>query len=144
MPLPHNEVYNPVSATEAIQSLRKSPETDIVFAVSQGFWDDDSGYDSVYPAYENYFEERCRELIAILGKPTFDGHWMKDSYPLFAIGERAAVWGSGDDTIYLRILHEDPELGIEVSLLTPRSPNSNHEPKSIYDELRKYAQEHSP
>ncbi len=139
MPLPHNDFYNPISAADAISSLRKAPETDVLFAVSRGFWDDGSQFDSVYAAYENYFEKRRGELIAILGAPTFDGHWMQDSYPLFAIGERVAVWGSGDDTVYLRIHHEDKEVGIEVSLLTPRSPNSNHEPESPYEGLREHA-----
>lgn len=137
-PLPHNAFYNPISAADAISSLRQTPETDVVFAVSRVFWSD-SNFDSVYAAYENYFEKRRDEITAILGTPTFDGHWVQDAYPLFAIGERVAVWGSGDDTLYLRIHHEDKEVGIEVSLLTPRSPNSNHESESPYEGLRKHA-----
>lgn len=138
-PLPHNAFYNPISAADAINSLRQAPETDVVFAVSRGFWSEGSQFDSVYAAYEKHFEKRCSEITAILAAPTFDGHWMQESYPLFAIGERVAVWGGGDDTLYLRIHHEDKEVGIEVSLLTPRSPNSNHEPESPYEGLRKYA-----
>ena len=137
-PLPHNAFYNPISAADAISSLRKVPEKDVVFAWSRTFWDV-SKLDAVYAAYDSYFEKRRGEIAAILGTPTFDGDWMLDSYPLFAVRDRIVVWGSGDDTLYLRIYHEDKEVGIEVSLLTPRSRNSNHEAESPYEWLRKHA-----
>lgn len=138
-PLPHNALYNPISTADSIGSLRQAPETDVVFAVSRGFWSDDGKFDAVYAAYEKHFEKRRGEITAILRKPAFDGHWAQEAYPHFAIGERVAVWGSGDDTLYLRIYHEDKEVGIEVSLLTPHSPNSNHESESPYEGLRKHA-----
>ena len=138
-PLPHNSFYNPVSAADAISSLRKTPEKDVVFAWSRGFWYDDSNWVSVFAAYESYFEQRGREITAILGPPTYEGHWSDDTFPLFAIGHRIMVWGSGEDTLYLRIQQEDKEIGVEVSLLTPRSSNSNHEPESPYEGLREHA-----
>lgn len=143
-PLPHNEYYATIDANEAINSLRKDPKKDVIFAISKGFWGDDSKFDSIYAAYETFFEQKQAAIAAVLGEPIFAGHWMQDSFPVFAIGERVAVWGSGEGTIYLRIHHEDREVGIEVSLLTPLSPNSNHESKSIYDEMRKdiRAQQH--
>lgn len=137
MPLPHNEVYNPVPAMDAINNLRQDPKKDVIFAVSEGFWDGDDDFDSVYAAYETFFEQKQAELTAVLGEPTYEGHWMQDSYPVFAIGERVTVWGSGDGTVYLRVHQEDNEVGIEVSLLTPQSPNSNHESRSIYEEMRR-------
>lgn len=135
-PLPHNEYYNPISAADAISSLRKAPEKDVEFAVSRGFWDDESNWQSFFAAYELYFEQRGREITAILGPPTYEGHWEDGTFPLFAIGHRIMVWGSGDDTLYLRIQQEDREMGVEVALLTPRSSNSNHEPESPYEGLK--------
>lgn len=139
--LPHNLIYNSVSAAAAIKRLRETPEKDVVFAVSKGFWAGDSRFDSIYAAYEDYFEKRRLEIVAILGTPTFDGHWMEDAYPAFAVGERIAVWGEGDDTLYLRLFHEDQEVGIEVSLLTPRSPSSNLDSEADREALRKYARQ---
>jgi hypothetical protein len=133
--LPHNEVFNSITAAEAVERLRKSPLSDVEFAVSRGFWEDDSEFDEIYAAYEGHFEERLAELQKLLGPPVFEGHPKEKAYPIFAIGERVAVWGAGDATVYLRLQHEDRELGIEVSLLTPKSPNSNHGAKSYYEGL---------
>lgn len=139
MALPHNQTFNPIPAAEAVRQLRASPSDDVILAVSHGFGDDDSDFDDVYAAYEGHYEQRLSELTQLLGPPSFEGSWMLDTYPVFAIGERIAVWGAKTDTIYLRIHHEDQEAGIEVSLLSPESPNSNHDSKSIYEENRKFA-----
>ena len=138
MKLPHNEHFDPITASEAVGRLRQSPEREILFAVSNGFWDNDSDFDEIYAAYDRYYEERLKEFSHLLGTPLFAGHCMQDSYPVFAIGERVAVWGTGDEAIYLRLHHEDREVGIVVSLLSPKSPESNLEPKSIYEEIRKF------
>ena len=142
MTLPHNQTFNPIAASEAVSQLRASPSDDVVFAVSDGFWGDDSDFDEIYAAYEGYYEQRLAEITQFLGSPSFEGSWMQDTYPVFAIGERIAVWGTDADTIYLRLHHEDQEVGIEVSLLSPKSPNSNHDSKSIYEENRKFARTH--
>jgi hypothetical protein len=136
MSLPHNEVFNSITAGDAVNSLQSDPKSDVVFATSQGFWGDDSDFDSVYSAYEKFFEQKQTEITTVLGKPSYQGHWIQDTYPIFAIGERVAVWGAENEAIYLRIYHQDQEVGIEVSLLTPQSPNSNHETRSIYDGIR--------
>lgn len=136
--LPHNIELNPISASEAISKLRQSPTDEVSFAISDGFWFDDSLFDEIYASYDGYYEQRLAEFTELLGSPTFEGHWMQDEYPVFAVGERVAVWSIGNDTIYLRLQHEDKETGIVVSLLTPQSLDSNHDSKSIYEESRKF------
>jgi hypothetical protein len=137
--IPHNIELNSTSASEAITRLKESPTSEVFFAISDGFWHDDSSFDEIFASYNDYYEKRLAEFIEQVGPPTFEGHWMQDEYPVFAVGERVAVWTIDNNTIYLRLHHEDKETGIIVSLLTPKSPDSNHDSKSIYEESRKFA-----
>jgi hypothetical protein len=81
---------------------------------------------------------RKREIIKTLGNPKYEGCWTDENYPIWAVGHEIAVWENGGNPIYLRFHHEDREVGIDVTLLTPLSPSSNHDGKSIYEELRKH------
>lgn len=137
MPLPHTAEYNDIPVQEAIARLRADPTQDVIFAQSEGFWDDESRWQTVADAYHDYFEKKKAELKAVLGTSTFEGNWTTEAYPVFAVGEDIIVWGTGTEALYLRCYQEDQETGFEVSLLSATSPNSNHRPVSIYAELRK-------
>ena len=135
-PLPHHGEFHDITAAEAISRLRQEPLKDVVFAASDGLGEGLADFNVTDRAYNELFDRKEAEIAAVLGRPSYEGDWTEDSFPIFAIGHRIAVWGSGKDTIYLRI--EEEKEGIEVSLLTPQSPNSNHDEKSYYREERRH------
>lgn len=140
--LPCNLEYNDVPVQEALANLRSNPTKDILFAASSSLADEGSMRDAAFRAYHDFYVRKKSDLTSLLGPPVFDGNWTQDTYPVWATGMEITVWGTGDEAIYLRFDEEDEDTGIEVSLLTPRSPTSNHEPESPYKGLRETARAH--
>lgn len=136
MPLPHNELYNDLSPEDAILALGLAKDGLVPLAVSGGFWDEDSDFEEIHEAYGRYFEKKKTEFSRMLGTPIFEGNWLDDDYPSWAIGSEICAWQGPKGAIYLRLEHEDQESSIEVSLLTQGSIFSNHDPAGYYDVLR--------
>ena len=144
MRLPHTLQFEDLAVNQALDRLRTDPKTDLELAASDGFdSDDDEFFQSVYEAYDEFYESKKAEVTLVLGKPVFDGHWMDEAYPVWGIAERLTYWKVQGQTICLQIHQEDREIGILVSLMTPESPNANHDPVSVHAENRKFAKMHS-
>lgn len=144
MKLPHLLQFDDISVNEAVERLRADPKKDLELAASEGFdSDDEDFFQSVYEAYDEFYERKKAEVTLVLGKAVFDGNWMDDAYPVWGVGERLACWEAEGQTIYLQIHQEDREMGVLVSLMTPESPNANHEPISVHAENREFARMHS-
>jgi len=132
--LPHNDYLSSLTVSAAVERLRKDPETDVLLAMSKGFWGTED-FDGIYAAYAEFYDQKKKEFSSVLGPPVFDGNWTQKDYPVWAVGESVTTWGTGDKAVYLRLYHEDKEFGIEVSFLTPASESSNHEAESIYKKI---------
>ncbi len=99
----------------------------------------ESEWEDAYPAFDQYYAARAKELSDILGAPAWQGFWTSYEYPDWALGEEITIWNHPGGKIYLRLYHEDEEIPISVALGTSDSTNGfNAEGESPYKANREY------